>query len=304
MKFTILIFGARGFIGSNLCTHFINAGCSVFGTDVFENSPNLKYQYLKVSRLNAQWEDIFKTTNFDVCINAAGSGNVANSIEHPAIDFEANTLDVLRILDALRKYQPFCKYLHISSAAVYGNPAQLPVNESASLNPISPYGYHKLMSEILCKEYHHLFEIPITIIRPFSIFGNGLRKQLLWDICTNLKQNDSITLFGTGRETRDFIHISDFTSFIEIILEKSNFDAEIFNAATGSQTSIREIAEIVERSYGNTKKISFNSKSKKGDPQHWEADITAVRKLGFEPQALLETSISEYVNWFNQEHEG
>jgi UDP-glucose 4-epimerase len=299
----LIIIGSEGFIGSHLCDHFLKNGHDVYGADIVETPANRGYRYTKVSRLSIELEELFSTNEFDLCINAAGSGNVSYSVSHPLIDFEANSFDVIKILDAIRKANPGCKYLHISSAAVYGNPAMLPVNESAPLDPISPYGYHKLLSEIICREYFKLFSIAIAIIRPFSIFGTGLRKQLLWDICSKLKKDDPVILFGTGEETRDFIHISDFVLLVEKILHNSSFDAEVFNAASGNEVSIKAIAEIFERNSAGSRKISFNGNIKKGDPLHWKADITAVKKLGFDVTADFESKIIEYINWFDKVYE-
>ncbi len=295
----IIIIGSQGFIGSHLCSFFVSNGHTVLGADILETPANLKYDYVKVSRLSAEWEDLLNVMQFDICINAAGSGNVSYSVSHPVIDFESNTLDVMRILDALRKYQPSCKYLHISSAAVYGNPTSLPINETAQLSPISPYGYHKMMSEIICKEYAHLFKIPIAIVRPFSIYGNGLRKQLIWDICNKIAQNDEITLFGTGRETRDFIHISDFVLLIDLIIKNNSFTCEIYNAASGIETSIHDVASIFANYYSSNKKINFSNEVKEGDPVNWRADISEIHKIGFTAKANFEKSILAYIKWFN-----
>ena len=294
----IMIIGSEGFIGSNLRNYFIDKGENVFGADILEVPAGAVYTYIKVSRLSAQWEEVLAHTDFDVCINAAGSGNVSYSVTHPVIDFEANTLDVIRILDSLRKYQPSCRYLHISSAAVYGNPAELPVKESAALAPVSPYGFHKMMSEIICKEYSTLFEMAAAIIRPFSVYGIGLKKQLLWDTCKKLMSSDDITLFGTGEETRDFIHISDFVSVIGLLLQNGSFTGTVYNVASGTETAVRDIAAVFEKQYG--KKITFSGERKPGDPVHWKADITSIKKIGFEPKADLEQHVTEYIRWFGE----
>ena len=294
----IIIIGSQGFIGSHLCNYFIAKGYNVYGADIVETPVNINYTYTKLSRLSTEWETLLAENKIDVCINAAGSGNVAYSVAHPLIDFEANTLDVIKILDAIRKHQPTCKYVHISSAAVYGNPTSLPIKETDLLNPISPYGYHKMMSEIICKEYHHLFGLNIAIVRPFSVFGNGLRKQLLWDICTKLKQNDTITLFGTGNETRDFIHISDLVLLIDLVIAKSHFKADVYNAASGSETSIKFIASIFENNFASNKKINFGSEPKKGDPLNWKADVSKLLEIGFISSTNFEKELINYANWF------
>ena len=294
----ILILGSQGFIGSNLVKFFTNKSHTVTGCDLVELPPST-YIYHKVSILSADFDLIFSSQSFDVCINASGSGNVSYSIGYPLSDFEANTLAVAKVLDTIRKHNPFCKYLHISSAAVYGNPKHLPIMEDFELAPLSPYGYHKLMSEMICKEYYKFYNLPIDIIRPFSVYGKGLKKQLLWDTCQKLQNNKSVSLFGTGNETRDFIHISDLAELISKIIGNSTFDCNIYNAATGSEITIRQIADIFEKHFTGQKKILFSGEVKKGDPLNWKADISKAYKLGFTPKIILYDAIVDYITWFS-----
>ena len=158
------------------------------------------------------------------------------------------------------------------------------------------------MSEIICKEYAHLYNINIAIIRPFSIFGNGLRKQLIWDMCIKFNNDNKITLFGTGNETRDFIHISDFVSLINIVIQQGEFDCKIYNAASGIETKISDVAKIFVDYYGQTKRIVFNGESKQGDPKNWRANIDEVCKIGFKPKANFKNEIIDYIKWFNTLH--
>lgn len=300
----ILILGSEGFIGKHLVEYFLAGGNTIYGCDLFETSSSRNYHYYKVSRLSPEWDEIFSGTTYDVCINAAGSGNVPYSMQHPVHDFEANTLDAIRVLDAIKKYTPVCKYLHISSAAVYGNPQALPVKETDMLHPLSPYGWHKLMAEQICREYFELYKIQIAIVRPFSVYGNGLRKQLLWDVCSKLQKNDVVNLFGTGNESRDFIHVEDLCLLIDRIIEKGNFDAVIYNGATGKQVLIKDIAEMLQQGYDKNKTIRFNGEVRKGDPLNWEADISKIQQLGFVPQISLEEGVKRYVQYFKQTAEG
>jgi UDP-glucose 4-epimerase len=294
----ILILGCQGFIGAHLCNNFLLHKSNVVGVDVMEVPTNVNYNYIKVSRLSTHWDNLFGKNKFDLCINAAGSGNVAYSVENPLIDFEANALDVIKILDAIRVYSPSCKYIHISSAAVYGNPTKLPIAENDILQPISPYGFHKLISETICKEYASLYKIPIAILRPFSIFGNGLRKQLLWDLCHKMNTSTNVALFGTGDESRDFIHIADFVQAVNCIIGNSDFNCSIYNLASGKEVTIKQVATVFEKYYN--KKISFNGITKAGDPLNWRADVSALKAIGFEQSVNFETAIVEYMNWFKQ----
>ncbi|MBV4357840.1 NAD-dependent epimerase/dehydratase family protein [Pinibacter aurantiacus] len=295
----ILVLGSQGFIGSHLVASFIDGGHTVTGCDLIEASVS-KYRYQKMSILSADFDTLFSDGKFDVCVNASGSGNVAYSMSHPIFDFEANTYAVAKVLDTIRKHQPLCKYVHISSAAVYGNPNQLPIKEDDILSPVSAYGYHKVMSEQICKEYSNLYNIPVAIIRPFSVYGKGLRKQLLWDVCTKLAAADGIKLWGTGNESRDFIHINDMVALINIIIEKCNFKCNVYNAATGTETTIREVADIFEKYYNGSKTIGFSGEEKKGDPINWRASVDNAIALGFAPKITMENAVTDYISWYHQ----
>ena len=295
----ILILGSQGFIGSHLVSYFLSKKYIVHGCDLVEHSTD-KYNYQKVSILSSDFETLFINQQFDVCVYAAGSGNVAYSVLHPNSDFEANTLAVVKVLDTLRKFQPLCKYLQISSAAVYGNPVDMPIRETNKIAPLSPYGYHKWMCEIICKEYHELYNIQIAVIRPFSVYGNGLRKQLFWDICEKLSHVDHIHLFGTGKESRDFLHIDDLCSLINTVIEQSAFEGDTYNAATGTETTIRQIADIFQNALPGNKTIAFSSEIKPGDPINWSADVSKIKEIGFEPLISLATGIPDYIHWYSK----
>lgn len=298
----VLILGSEGFIGGHLVSLFLFNKADVYGADLMAAGTQ-PYQYFKISRLSPELEELMQQTEFDVCINAAGSGNVQYSVKHPINDFEANSLDTIRVLDSIKRHQPKCRYVHISSAAVYGNPAVLPIKETQDLKPLSPYGFHKFISETICREYSQLFGIPVAIVRPFSVYGSGLKKQLLWDICQKLHSDKSVVLWGTGSETRDFIHVSDLVTLIFNIVERSPFECDVYNAATGLETSIREVGNIFELYYPGHKSISFSGDVRIGDPINWRAEIERIDKLGFTPEIELEQGVIEYIHWFLKEVE-
>jgi UDP-glucose 4-epimerase len=292
----ILILGSQGFIGSHLVNYFVEKNYAVIGCDLVEFSTN-RFAYNKVSILSSDFEKLFIENIFTLCINASGIGNVGYSLEHPLSDFESNTAAVAKVLDTIRKYQPTCKYMHISSAAVYGSPQKLPILETDILAPLSPYGFHKLMSEQLCKEYHQLYHLPIAIIRPFSVYGKGLKKQLIWDVCSKLSVSDKITLFGTGKESRDFLNVEDLALLIDIVAQKSPFNCNVYNAASGKETFIEEVVDIFKNYLGNRISINFSGKIKQGDPMNWCADISLIRHFGFETKTDFKDSVINYINW-------
>jgi nucleoside-diphosphate-sugar epimerase len=195
-------------------------------------------------------------------------------------------------------YSPHCKYLHISSAAVYGNPEKLPIDENALVQPVSPYGWHKFMSEQICKEYFHLYGIKSAIIRPFSVYGPGLKKQIFWDVyLKSIQEGTSIELWGGGEEARDFIYIDDLISAINSIINYSPMEADIYNLASGEMTFIKDAVSMLLQNLGNNKSISFNGIVHKGNPIKWEADISKIKSLGFEPKVNLQEGIFKLANW-------
>ncbi len=297
MKMKIIILGSEGFIGKHLIRYFKSIGYDVSGCDLYE-TPSSPYTYFKISRSSPEFDDIFLSKKYDACINASGSGNVNYSMTNPVGDFEANTLDVIKVLDAMRKHNPACKYLHISSAAVYGNPASLPVREDAACKPLSAYGWHKLLSEQLCMEYHLLYHLPVVIVRPFSIYGPGLKKQLFWDTYQKyMADQSSIELWGTGSESRDFIYIDDVLHCFELILEKAEMKGEVYNIASGNQTFIKDVVQQLFKFVPHTPRIIFNNKTREGDPLNWQADISKIKGLGFTSQFSLESGVRNLSEW-------
>ena len=149
--------------------------------------------------------------------------------------------------------------------------------------------------------YNRVHGYHIRCVRISSAYGSGLRKQLLWDIYQKYLDTGRIDLFGTGNETRDFIHISDILRALELILGYQGPE-EIFNVANGEEVSIRELAEIYAAQLGEkTDIVRFNGETKVGDPQNWRADISLLKKIGYEKKMDLTEGIREYVGWVKQQ---
>ncbi|MBI5308208.1 MAG: GDP-mannose 4,6-dehydratase [Planctomycetes bacterium] len=299
----VIVLGSSGFIGSHLVSWLRSYGYYVVGIDMVDRvdstiiliKPDIFYQLVLPDQ---HFEDILKEIKPDVVINASGPASVANSLLDPTADFTGSVNLCFFVLEALRKILPECRFLLLSSAAVYGNPSYLPVEETASSNPISPYGYHKMMCEILVREYFNIYGIRTSTVRIFSAYGPGLRKQILWDIYLKVIKNKQVELFGTGKETRDFIFVQDVAYAIQLILEQGAFDAEIYNVANGCEVSIEELGRLFLSSLkvGNWK-LAFSSVTKPGDPKRWCADIGKIKSLGYSPQVGLENGILQYVKW-------
>ncbi|HEY2581888.1 MAG TPA: NAD-dependent epimerase/dehydratase family protein [Mucilaginibacter sp.] len=295
----IFILGSEGFIGNHCINYFLRKGYQVFGCDLLDIQ-NPAYTYFKISRFDPEFYKYFDFIKFDVCINAAGSGSVPLSFSHPYNDFEANSIDIFKILEAIKNYNPDCRYLNISSAAVYGAPQKLPIDEQSKIAPLSPYGWHKYLSELICKEYHALYKIKTCSVRPFSVYGPGLKKQLFWDIYQKCRQSQKVELFGTGDESRDFIYVDDLIAAFNLIIEKDCFNGITINIATGIETSIKHAAELLCGHIDPNIKISFNNQAREGDPLNWRADISTLSSLGFKSQTTIETGLYNYNEWLKE----
>lgn len=293
----ILIIGSKGFIGSHCVDYFQSKGFEVFQADV---NTYLDANYYQIESQNSDFSVPFKEHQFDVCINASGSAHVGFSFENPSKDFELNVVNVQKLVVAIRDYNPHCKLINFSSAAVYGNPQILPIIENSPSKPLSPYGFHKLQSELLLTEYHKFFGLNTCSLRVFSAYGPKLKKQLFWDLYQKALQGEEISLFGTGNETRDFIYIDDLMQIMDLVIQHSPFQGSIYNVASQVETTIAEATHLFLNEFSPQKKVVFTGEVKVGDPNNWLADIENLKKYGFKPQYNLSLGLKKYAEWLKE----
>jgi len=297
---TIIIFGSEGFIGSHCNRYFTEQGHEVYCADIVVKQAE---RYLLVSPDGSNYGTIFSSQGFDLCINASGAANVQFSFSQPYADFYLNTVNVYAILDAIRIHNPACHFINLSSAAVYGNPELLPIREDANVqHPTSPYGWHKLYSEQICKEFYNFFGVRTLNLRIFSAYGAGLRKQLFWDLYQKAKKaSNLLSVYGTGNETRDFIYIEDLMAAIHHIVKAGKYEGGCINIASGHATTIFEAVKIFMQQYDPSIEVKFTGEAKEGDPLYWQADIELLKGLGFVSQYSLQEGLTETVNWLKRQ---
>jgi len=294
----VLIIGSKGFIGHHLTSFFRDKNFDVWGADVVVDYVNTE-NYFLIDASNSDFNSVFQENKFELCINCSGAASVPNSMKNPMRDYFLNTVNVFKILEAIFKFQPDCKFLNLSSAAVYGNPQYLPVKETAIPNPLSPYGLHKLQAEHLCKEFSDFFNLKTCSLRIFSVYGAGLQKQLFWDLYQKAKSGKSFTLYGTGNESRDFINITDLVRAIELVVENSDFKADIINIANGREILIKNAVSIFFKNFKEKIDYSFSGDSRKGDPVNWLADTSKLVSYGYTPSVDMTTGLKKYYDWID-----
>jgi UDP-glucose 4-epimerase len=299
---SVLITGVTGFIGRYVADVFAQAGWLVIGlgTQPNINIPNV-VQYVSVTLPSDRLEEIIKSIEPDVCIHCAGKSSVHFSVVDPAADFNASVDVTFQLLNYLRLHAPRCKFIYLSSAAVYGNPTILPISETQSLEPISPYGFHKLICEQLCHEFSQVYGLEIAIARIFSAYGNGLKRQVIWDICHKALTQPVLKLQGTGQESRDFIHGIDVARAIFAIAQNSIGDSPVYNLASGQETTIKELADLILLNLHGDRSakisVEFDGVVPVGNPVNWRADVGRIANIGFLPTVKLAQGIESYAKW-------
>jgi UDP-glucose 4-epimerase len=239
----------------------------------------------------------------EVIGHAAGPASVPASVAEPAADFRASVPVMMELLDAVRRSKAPARVIYLSSAAVYGNPAALPVPEDAPRSPISPYGFHRMMCEDLIAEFVRVYGLRACSVRIFSAYGPGLRRQVLWDVSQQALHASEVVMQGMGDETRDFVHAADVARGICAVIDGGTFRGEAYNLAGGSETSIRHVAELLCLMLGRRMPVRFSGTSRPGDPIHWRADIRRIQALGYSPQVAIDDGVAVYATWVRAERE-
>lgn len=302
MSRPVLITGVAGFLGRYIARECLRAGWRVLGLDDVapENAPH-GIEFIRMRLPDLALEQLLASAVPHACIHAAGRASVAMSLKDPAADFHDGVVLTFSILDALRRCAPKCRFVLLSSAAVYGNPTTLPVLESHHVAPLSPYGWHKRQCELLLKEFSRGYDVPSLAVRIFSAFGPGLRRQVVWEICERALTTGRLVLHGTGGESRDFIHAADVARALVHLVEHAPAEAEIYNLASGVETTIHELATRLIARLGLSLEPEFDGRQTLGDPLHWRADITRVHALGFAPATALEDGLRDVAAWASAE---
>ena len=296
----VVVTGAHGFLGRNVARSFASAGYTVTGIG-HGNWDRPEAQNFGLTF----WHSADITLNVlvtyarepDVIIHCAGSGSVAFSITHPLQDFNRTVSATAAVLEYIRLHSPHTVLVYPSSAAIYGDADRLPILESDASYPVSPYGVHKHMAEDLCRSYAGHFGVAVAIVRFFSVYGEGLQKQLLWDACSKASLGDS-SFFGTGAELRDWLHVSDAASLLLAAAYKAASSCPAVNGGSGEGVAVREVLEEVFRVYGCTLELGFNGTPRPGDPVGYQADVTAATSWDWKPVVAWRDGITRYVNWF------
>lgn len=304
---TVWITGGKGFIGRNLAKHLALNQCKVFGIGhgawVGQASKYWSYSGWMQAEINFSNLNYLASENGqpDLIYHLAGGSAVGPSIQNPYEDFQRTVDTTAKLLEWVRQESSNTRVIGVSSAAVYGSGHMGSIDEHVHCTPFSPYGYHKSMLEALFASYRDTYDLTLSVVRLFSVYGPGLEKQLLWDICQKLENTstNAILLHGTGQELRDWLHVKDACDLLWKVAASSE-TPEIINGGTGIATSIEQIAQLIIDAWGHPYEVSFTGIGRKGDPLSLVADISKARALNFSPAINIQSGITEVVNWYKE----
>lgn len=302
----VWITGAAGFIGHHLIQYLGSRGTDVCGLDYLPQAGGSENTNIADWQAGAINEDSLNALAArqgtpSIVYHLAGGGSVGASFADPFQDYTSTVGGTATLIEWLRTQAPQAKLVYISSAAVYGDGHNMLIAEDDHKDPYSPYGAHKFAAEQLCLSAAKNFAMPIAIVRPFSIYGEGLRKQLLWDCCNRLLvSDDSLVLGGTGKEERDWLHVSDLCHIIHCAGEKLSGEPIIINAATGIAISVSDVISALTAAWSpdTPRSYSFSGDSRPGDPFRLVANADQTKAWSITPLVAFNDGIAAYVAWF------
>lgn len=305
----VWVTGARGFIGRHVVAAYAAEGHVVAGlghgawTEASQRQTGLNL-WLNGDITHANLDALAVAVGSpDVVVHLAGGSLVGPSFAQPAEDLRRSVVAAADLAEWVRLRAPDARIVLSSSAAVYGAGHNGLIGERATCQPFSPYGFHKRMAELALESYARSFGLRVAVVRFFSVYGPGLRKQLLWDCCNRLAAAPrQLTLGGQGTELRDWLHVADAARLLQLVAVHADTNYRVINGGTGVGTSIRSVASGLSGAWGMEQlPLEFSGVARAGDPASLIADASSAHSLGWLPQVTLSQGLESYVRWFRAE---
>jgi UDP-glucose 4-epimerase len=307
-----LITGAAGFIGSHLSRRLLREGWDVTGVDCFTDyyPRPLKERNLEPLLADGRFSfvdgdvleiDLGKLLEgVDAVFHLAAQAGVRSSWgESFAVYVQNNIQSTQRLLEAA-KASRLARFVYASSSSVYGLTPSLPMTESSLLYPLSPYGVTKLAAEQLCFLYFKNYGVPTVSLRFFTVYGPGQRPDMAFHkFFKAAAEGRPITIFGDGRQTRDFTFVADI---VEACLSaaRAGREGEVYNIGGGHRETLSDLLPLFEDICGRTLKTTRQD-PQKGDVLHTFADISkAGRELGYSPRTVLRDGLTQEWDWIRK----
>jgi len=318
---SVLITGGAGYIGSTLIKRLVETGYHVISIDnlfrgsyehlkTYERSGGARLLIGDIRDFEVLERTVKNTENIDIIFHLAAIPGVDMCRRMPERAILTNVYGSYNVLEVARKHD-IDRVVFTSSAAVYGDPIELPVRETHPTMPKNLYGITKLAAEDMFMSYYELYGLCTVVLRLANVYGLGLFtywKNVVPKFVRQALEGEPLTVYWTGKQTRDFIHVEDVVSALELVMraDKKAISGEVFNVATGRPVAINEVAGIVRELVEKTHGISVSIKHVPLPEGRSETlipgfclSIEKIRnKLGFNPSWTLEAGISQLISYY------
>ncbi len=321
-----LVTGAAGFIGMHTCQALLRQGHQVVGIDNLNDyyDPQLKKDRLQLLEGNAGFEfrhmdvadagallKLFQSCAFDGVVHLAAQAGVRYSLQNPQAYIQSNLVGFANILEACRAYTPR-HLVYASSSSVYGHNTKLPYAESDPVDqPVSLYAATKKSNELMAYSYSHLYGIPATGLRFFTVYGPWGRPDMSPVLFLKaILAGDPIKVFNHGQMQRDFTYIDDIVTGVFEVLKRPPAPTpdqlvahRILNIGNHQPVGLLDYVHLMEKLAGRPALIDLQP-MQPGDVLATYADTTSIRELtGFQPATPLETGLTRFVAWYRSHYQ-
>lgn len=332
---TVLVTGAAGFCGHHICQLLLARGYRVVGVDSISSyySPTLKqhrldklastpgFAFAQVELCDANALSVLaKSHGFDALIHLAGQPGVRRSITHPQDYIQANLVGFANVLEACR-HAKVRHLVYASSSSVYGANTKAPFSERDSVDhPVSLYAATKKANELMAHTYSHLYDLPTTGLRFFTVYGPWGRPDMApWLFTNAIMQGKPINVFNDGKLSRDFTYVEDVAEAVVRVLEKppgrnpaydhsnprvdqSDAPYRVLNVGNERPVQLMDFISTLENALGKQAILNFQP-MQPGDVLRTEADVSALRELiGYTPSTPIEAGLAKWADWYKSYH--
>ncbi len=292
----VLVTGSSGQLGSYVC-ELLAPAHEVSGMDLLPSVHARASRLTSTGDIRVPADAARCVAGAEAVVHCAAQVSVERSTEDPVSDAQTNVIGTINMLDASAR-AGVRRFVYISSAAVYGDPRSVPIDEAHPTEPMSNYGASKLSGERFALAYGHTSGMEVVVVRPFNFYSPRADPKspysgVITRFVERVGRGEPPVVEGDGMQTRDFIHARDVASMVSAALTAVGAAGKVFNCGSGSSTSVLELARTVISASGRRLEPAFTA-PRKGDIRHSVADVTRARDvLGFSPRVTLSEGISE-----------
>jgi len=311
-----LVTGAAGFIGARTAEFLLKDGHTVVGIDNLNDAYDTRMKEYRLRKMQAMPGftfhkldisdksiiDQFKDEIFDGVINLAARAGVRYSVENPWVFVESNVIGTLNLLEICRVTGTE-KFIVASTSSIYGADPPYPTPESASSSePLQPYAASKKGAEAMCHAYHHLYDIDVSVVRYFTVYGPAGRPDLaLFRFVQWISEGRPVIVYGDGEQSRGFTYLDDIARGTILALKPVGY--EVINLGGHEVVTINNLIKLIEEVVGKKADVRYGPPNPADMFTNWADVSKAGELLGWEPQFNMRDGVTRLVEWYNAERE-